>query len=94
MTSARRPRSRRSSRSRSPSRAPSREIIVKWEREQIDITRSGILPPYKADPARVFIPGIATVYVTVDRVELPPMSPEQYAAMIAAAPYFAETEET
>lgn len=53
-------------------------IQVRTEIEQIEITLSGILPPYKADTSRKFIPGLTTAYVTVDGVELPPMSPEQY----------------
>jgi hypothetical protein len=51
---------------------------VRFETEQIEVTRSGILPPYIADYERKFVPGLTTVYVTVDGVELPPMTPEQY----------------
>lgn len=57
---------------------PPRNIEVRMEREEIEVTRNGIFPPYEADPARVFIPGPTTYFVTVDGVELPPMTPEQY----------------
>jgi hypothetical protein len=56
------------------------QIELKVETERIDVTRTGILPPYEADHMRKFIPGLTTIYVTVDGVELPPMTPEQYAA--------------
>ena len=55
-------------------------LVVKMEREQIEVTRDGTLPPYVADPARVYVPGLTTYFVTVDGVALPPMSPEQYEA--------------
>ena len=50
------------------------EIIVRMEREQVE------LPPFKADTMRKFIPGLTTYYVTVDGVELPPMTPDEYDA--------------
>ena len=61
------------------------DISVRLEREQIEVTRSGILPPYEADHMRKFVPGLSIYYVTVDGVELPPMSSEQYAAMLVFA---------
>lgn len=51
---------------------------MRWETEQVEVTRAGILPPYEADYMRKFIPGLTRVYVTVDGVELPPMWPEEY----------------
>lgn len=56
------------------------EVIVRFEREQIEVTRDGTLPPFKPDYMRKFIPGLTTVYVTVDGVDLPPMTPEEYEA--------------
>jgi hypothetical protein len=53
-------------------------LDVRFETEQIEVTRSGLFPPYIADWERKFVPGLTTVYVTVDGEELPPMSPEQY----------------
>lgn len=56
------------------------EIIVRMEREQIEVTRDGTLPPFIPDYQRKFVPGLATFYVTVDGEELPPMTSEQYEA--------------
>lgn len=53
-------------------------IQVRRETEQIEVTLGGLLPPYKADTSRKFIPGLTTVYVTVDGEDLPPMTPEEY----------------
>lgn len=55
-----------------------REITVRFEREQVEVTRDGTLPPFIADYQRKFVPGLTTVYVTVDGEELPPMTPEAY----------------
>jgi len=55
-----------------------RDVFVRMERERIEVTRDGTLPPFKPDYQRVFIPGLSTYYVTVDGVDLPPMTPEQY----------------
>lgn len=59
------------------------EISVRFEREQVEVTRDGTLPPFEPDYQRVFIPGLTTVYVTVDGEELPPMTPEQYSTWAA-----------
>ena len=61
-------------------------IQVRTEIEQIEITMGGLLPPFKADTSRKFIPGLTTVYVTVDGEELPPMTPEEYEVWRIAAP--------
>lgn len=53
-------------------------VTVRSETEQIEVTLGGFFPPYKADVSRKFIPGLTTFYVTVDDVELEPMTPEQY----------------
>ena len=60
------------------------EIIVRMEREQVEVTLGGFLPPFKADTMRKFIPGFTTYYVTVDGVELPPMTPDEYDAWAAS----------
>lgn len=62
------------------------EITVRVEREQIEVTRDGSLPPFKADHHRVFIPGLTTVYVTIDGVDLPPMTPDEYEVWAARQP--------
>lgn len=54
------------------------EIFIRAETEQIEVTRDGTLPPFQADYQRKFIPGLTTVYVTVDGEELPPMSPDAF----------------
>lgn len=58
------------------------EIIVRMEREPIEVTSVPALLGIDAPPdyARKFVPGPATYYVTVDGVELPPMSSEEFAA--------------
>ena len=53
-------------------------LEIRMEREQIEVTSDGMLPPFKPDYQRVFIPGLTTYYVTVDGEELPPMTPEQF----------------
>lgn len=55
-----------------------RDISVRMERERIEVTSDGTLPPFKPDYQRVFVPGLTTYYVTVDGDDLPPMSPQQY----------------
>lgn len=66
--------------------ASSASIQVRLEREEVEVTRSGILPPFEPDYQRVFVPGLSTYYVTVDGVELPPMTPEQYGALAVLLP--------
>lgn len=56
-----------------------REITVRFEREQVDVTYGGFFGG-EPDYERKFIPGPTTVYVTVDGVELPPMTPDEYEA--------------
>lgn len=55
-------------------------IEVRMECEEIEVTRDGTLPPFIADHERKFVPGLRTYYVSVDGEELPPMSPDEYAA--------------
>lgn len=62
------------------------DVWVRFERERIEVTSDGTLPPFKADVQREFVPGLATVYVTIDGVELPPMTQEQYAALVTVFP--------
>ena len=62
------------------------KIVVRMEREQIEVTRDGTLPPYKRDYQRKFIPGLSTYYVAIDGIELPPMTPEQYGALAVLLP--------
>ena len=62
------------------------EVQVRFERERIEVTRDGTLPPFKPDYMRKFIPGLTTVYATVDGIELPRMTPEEYAVWKQAAP--------
>lgn len=54
------------------------EVEVRIETEQVEVTLDGLFPPYKADTMRKFVSGLTTVYVKVDGVELPPMTPEEY----------------
>lgn len=55
-------------------------LTVRSETEQIEVTRIGLFPPYKADTSRKFISGLTTVYITLDGVELPPMTPDEFRA--------------
>lgn len=62
-------------------------VSVRMERERVEVTSVPALLGFDAPPdyQREFIPGLSTYYVTVDGVELPPMSPEQYAALLVFA---------
>jgi hypothetical protein len=55
-------------------------VQVRYEIEQVEVTVAGILPPFKADTMRKFVPGLTTIYVTVDGEELPPMTPDEFEA--------------
>jgi len=61
-------------------------ISVRTETEQVDVTRSGLFPPYEADWEKKFIPGLTTVYVTIAD-ETFVLTPEQY---VEALDEFAE----
>jgi len=53
-------------------------VQVRYEIEQVEVTVDGTLPPFKPDYMRKFVPGLTTVYVTVDGKELPPMTPDEF----------------
>ena len=57
-------------------------VSVRIETEQVDVTRSGLLPPYEADYAKKFIPGLTTVFLTINDQEFE-LTPEEYAESVA-----------
>lgn len=57
---------------------PESRVHVRVHTEEIEVTRDGTLPPFKADVARKFIPGLTTFFVTIDGEELPPMTPIEF----------------
>jgi hypothetical protein len=62
------------------------------EREQVEVTSVPALLGSDAPPdySRKFVPGEATYYVAVDGVDLPPMTSEQYAALLVFAAEYDE----
>ena len=52
-------------------------IGIDMEREQVDVTRSGLLPPYEADHSRKFIPGMKRWWLTLDNRRITELTHEQ-----------------